>query len=82
MILCHLKDNKWHNKKERSCNDAKASQVYGKVRTNLQRAGHVIGPLDMLIAAHAISSGLILVTNNTKEFTRIKELQVENWAAC
>ena len=42
--------------------------------------GKVIGPLDMLIAAHAISEDLILVTNNEKEFERIQTLKVENWA--
>jgi len=60
--------------------DAKAAQAYGKIRTNLQRAGRIIGPLDMLIAAHAISNGLTLVTNNTKEFARIKDIKIENWA--
>ena len=61
--------------------DAKAAQAYGKVRTDLQKAGRIIGPLDMLIAAHAISSNLTLVTNNTKEFTRIKNIKVENWVS-
>ena len=59
--------------------DTKAAQVYGKIRTDLQKAGRIIGPLDMLIAAHAISDNLTLVTNNTKEFIRIKDIKVENW---
>ena len=59
--------------------DEAASQEYGKIRAYLEKNGQVIGPLDMLIAAHALSRDLILITNNTKEFRRIKSLQIENW---
>jgi len=59
--------------------DSKAAACYGKIRTDLQREGKLIGPLDMLIAAHAQSAGLTLVTNNTREFSRIPELSMENW---
>lgn len=61
--------------------DENASRYYGIIRSELESQGNVIGPLDMLIAAHAISENLILVTNNEKEFQRIKSLKVENWAA-
>ena len=57
-------------------NDA---EVFGLLRANLERQGKVIGSYDMQIAAQAISNDLILVTNNTAEFVRIKELKLENW---
>jgi tRNA(fMet)-specific endonuclease VapC len=56
-----------------------ASKYYGEIRSQLESQGNVIGPLDLLIAAHALSENLILVTNNKKEFKRIKSLKVENW---
>ena len=60
--------------------DETASNYYGRIRFQLESEGKVIGPLDMLIAAHALSKDLTLVTNNEKEFLRIKSLKVENWA--
>jgi tRNA(fMet)-specific endonuclease VapC len=57
-----------------------ASVEYGKIRAELEKKGTPIGPLDLLIAAHAKSLDLILVTNNEKEFNRISGLVVENWA--
>ena len=57
-----------------------AAIAYGEIRASLESAGTVIGPLDMLIAAHAYSLGCTLVTNNTKEFNRVPNLLVENWA--
>ena len=56
-----------------------ASKYYGEIRSRLENQGNVIGPLDLLIAAHALSENLTLVTNNEKEFKRIKSLKVENW---
>ena len=56
-----------------------ASKYYGEIRSRLENQGNVIGPLDLLIAAHALSKNLTLVTNNEKEFKRIKSLKVENW---
>jgi len=53
--------------------------AYGKIRAALARAGTPIGPLDTLIAAQAITHGLILITNNVQEFSRIPELTLENW---
>ena len=52
---------------------------YGSVRTELERAGTPIGALDTLIAAHALARGLILVSNNLKEFARVDGLRCENW---
>lgn len=59
--------------------DNYAAEEYGKIRADLERKGTPIGPMDMLIAAHARSEGLILVTNNTREFNRVEALPVENW---
>jgi tRNA(fMet)-specific endonuclease VapC len=55
------------------------SEIYGIIRAELERQGKIIGPYDMQIAAQALARGLILVTNNTDEFARIKKLKVENW---
>lgn len=59
--------------------DADAAMVYGNIRAALEKQGKTIGPLDMLIAAHALSRQLVLVTNNEKEFRRVDQLKVENW---
>jgi len=59
--------------------DANAAMVYGDIRAALEKKGKTIGPLDMLIAAHALSRQLVLVTNNEKEFRRVDQLKVENW---
>lgn len=58
-----------------------AAKYYGEIRSQLETQGNIIGPLDLLIAAHALSENLTLVTNNEKEFERIKSLKVENWVA-
>ena len=60
--------------------DDKAAEEYGNIRTNLEEKGFPIGPLDTMIAGHARSLGYILVTNNTKEFNRVENLVVEDWA--
>ena len=59
--------------------DAKASQHYGQIKAALEERGEIIGENDIHIAAHAISQGLILVTNNLREFKRVPNLAVENW---
>jgi tRNA(fMet)-specific endonuclease VapC len=61
--------------------DHAAALVYGSVRADLERVGRPIGPLDLLIAAHALALGVTLVTNNEREFGRIPDLKIENWAA-
>jgi tRNA(fMet)-specific endonuclease VapC len=53
---------------------------YAHVRARLERAGTPIGPMDMLIAGHAVARELTLVTNNEREFKRVAGLRVENWA--
>lgn len=59
--------------------DQSAAIAYGVLRAELQKKGTPIGPLDTLIGAHAIALGAILVTNNTREFVRIKQLRIEDW---
>ena len=59
--------------------DDKASVEYGIIRAGLEKNGKIIGPMDLLIAAHAKSLSLTLITNNIKEFARIQDLNVENW---
>jgi tRNA(fMet)-specific endonuclease VapC len=59
--------------------DEIAARTYGDIRFQLEKRGKLIGPLDILIAAHALSQNLIMVTNNDREFKRIKNLEVENW---
>ena len=59
--------------------DMSAVAHYGELRTALERAGNVIGPLNLLIAAHARSLDATLVTSNVKEFRRVKGLRVRAW---
>jgi tRNA(fMet)-specific endonuclease VapC len=60
--------------------DEAAAVQYGEIRAQLEKLGKPIGACDLLIAAHAISYNLTLVTNNTREFSRIPTLQIDNWA--
>ena len=60
--------------------DESAAIRYGDIRIQLEKQGQPVGPLDLLIAAHALSLKLTIITNNEKEFTRIKSLKVQNWA--
>ena len=59
--------------------DRDAAEAYGRIRANLERKGLPIGAMDMHIAAHALSLGANLVTNNEAEFRRVSGLRVENW---
>ena len=59
--------------------DHNATLFYGDIRAYLEKAGKVIGSLDMLIAAHTLSLSSVLVTNNEKEFERVPNLKIENW---
>ena len=56
-----------------------AALHYGQIRAELERTGTPIGPYDLMIAGHARSEGLVLVTNNTREFERVSGLRLENW---
>ena len=58
---------------------AGADKTYAVLRTDLERRGKLIGPNDMLIAAHALALDAILVTDNVREFERVKALRIENW---
>jgi len=58
-----------------------AAETYGSIRADLESKGEMIGNNDLWIAAHALASGLTLVTNNEKEFRRVRGLKAQNWAA-
>ncbi len=60
--------------------DLAAAQAYGGLRTALEAQGKPIGPLDTLIAAHALALNVTLVSNNIREFERVPGLRLENWA--
>lgn len=60
--------------------DMKAAVEYGKICAYLQSQGTPIGTMDMLIAAHALSESLTIVTNNVREFERVPNLMIENWS--
>lgn len=60
--------------------DGPAAEMYGRVRACREQAGTPIGPLDTLIAAHALSLECTLVTNNQGEFQRVSGLRVEDWS--
>ena len=59
--------------------DENAAKEYGIIKKDLKDRNCLIGPLDMLIGAHAKSLNLTMVTNNTREFERIQNLKIENW---
>ena len=60
--------------------DDTVAESYGRVRAELEGMGTPIGPLDTMIAAHALSLGLTVVTGNEREFRRVSGLKVQNWA--
>jgi len=59
--------------------DPLAAYTYGRIRYQLEKRGRPIGAMDLLIAAHALSLDIPLVTNNVGEFDRVPGLRVENW---
>lgn len=59
--------------------DRQATEAYGRIRATLEKKGRPIGAMDLLIAAHALSLGVRLVTNNEREFKQVPGLRVENW---
>jgi tRNA(fMet)-specific endonuclease VapC len=59
--------------------DPKDAEIYGIIRAELERNGNIIGPYDMQLAAQALRWDYIFVTNNVKEFQKIKKLKLENW---
>ena len=79
-IHCFIADKEVAQKaKERGITRAAAAIEYGDIRSYLQGKGTPIGPLDMLIAAHAKAEKTVLVTNNVREFKRVPGLKIENW---
>lgn len=61
--------------------DRAAADTYGVIRAMLEKQGTPIGSLDTLIAAHALSLEVILITNNEKEFSRVPNLKLDNWVS-
>ena len=59
--------------------DNAAAVIYGNIRAILEKRGTPIGSLDTLIAAHAVSLQITLITNNVKEFSRVPNLELDNW---
>lgn len=59
--------------------DDTAAKKYGTLRHHLKKSGKIIGAMDMLIASHALSLGVVLVTNNIREFQLVENLSVQNW---
>jgi len=59
--------------------DEKSCEIYARIRVSLEKSGVPIGPMDLLIASISLANNYILVTNNIKEFRRIKDLKLENW---
>jgi len=57
-----------------------AAEVYGTIRAELEVKGEMIGNNDLWIASHAVASGLTLITNNEREFRRVRGLKMQNWA--
>jgi len=57
----------------------RAARIYGRIRSHLENKGQTIGTLDLLIAAHALSLGVQLITNNKAEFRRVPGLHITNW---
>jgi tRNA(fMet)-specific endonuclease VapC len=56
-----------------------AAEVYGTIRAELEMKGEMIGNNDLWIASHAVASGLRLITNNEREFRRVRGLKMQNW---
>jgi tRNA(fMet)-specific endonuclease VapC len=88
VVLCIRVDKPKNN--ERALNDflqfitvrnwpAEAAQAYGSIRSHLKKKGTPIGAMDLLTAAHALTVGSILVTDNVAEFKRVPGLKIENW---
>jgi tRNA(fMet)-specific endonuclease VapC len=60
--------------------DEKDAIPYGLIKSRLRKKGIIIGPIDLLLAAQAISNDLVLVTNNVREFKRVEDLRIEDWS--
>ena len=59
--------------------DDKDAIQYGLIKSKLRKYGNIIGPIDLLLAAQAVSKELILVTNNVREFQRVETIRIEDW---
>lgn len=59
--------------------DDGCAEVYGEIRSQLETEGKLIGPYDLMIAAIAVANKMTLISHNTREFSRVKNLQLEDW---
>ncbi len=59
----------------------KAASCYGKIRSELEKNGNLLGSLDMLVASHAMALSYTLITNNIKELSTVNDLKLDNWAS-
>lgn len=59
--------------------DDQSAEIYGEIRAKLEKEGNIIGPYDLMIAAIALANKITLVSHNTREFGRIKHLDLEDW---
>ncbi|MDR0668507.1 MAG: type II toxin-antitoxin system VapC family toxin [Treponema sp.] len=59
--------------------DSMDAEIYGIIRAELERNGNIIGPYDMQLAAQALRADYVFVTNNIREFKKVKKLKIENW---
>ncbi|MDR1277773.1 MAG: type II toxin-antitoxin system VapC family toxin [Treponema sp.] len=59
--------------------DSMDAEIYGIIRAELERDGNIIGPYDMQLAAQALRADYVFVTNNIREFKKVKRLKIENW---
>ena len=71
--------NNFINNFERAIFDEFATNIYGEIRADLEKKGNIIGPNDLIIASIVLANNGILITHNVKEFSRIKNLKIEDW---
>lgn len=90
-LMCEVEKSQHHQKNKTALEEftlpleimqfnEEAAKYYGNIRAQLEKKGVVIGPYDLMIAAHALALNSILVTSNVKEFSRIPKLKIEDWA--
>jgi tRNA(fMet)-specific endonuclease VapC len=59
--------------------DDQSAEVYGEIRVQLEKEGNIIGPYDLMIAAIALANQITLITHNIREFSRIRQLELQDW---
>jgi len=59
--------------------DDQSAEIYGEIRVQLEKEGNIIGPYDLMIAAIALANQITLITHNIREFSRIRQLELQDW---